>query len=153
MSRFFDLGIASQVTRGQRSLVREQTFEVAFVHHAAAELARGGTDVEDVIRGSHHFRVVFDDEHCVADVAQVFEQANEAIVVARVQTDRRFVEHVERADERRAEIGCELDALSFAAGERRSETIQRQIIESDFNQKRSRRRTSKSILSAIAVCW
>jgi hypothetical protein len=47
---------------------------------------------------------VFDDEHRVADVAQVLEQADETIVVARVQTDRRLVEHVKRADERRAEI-------------------------------------------------
>jgi len=115
LARLLDLRVATQVARGEGSFVCKQTFEVAFIHHATAELASRGADVENVIGRPHHLGVVFDDENSVADIAEIFEQANESIVVARVQTDRWFVEHVERADKRRAKIGCKLDPLRFPA--------------------------------------
>ena len=52
-----------------------KSLEVAFVDDLAAELARRRADVQDVIGGAHHLRVVLDDEHCVADVAQVVQAA------------------------------------------------------------------------------
>ena len=48
----------------------------------------------------HHLGFVLDDQHRVADVAQVLENRESAIVVARMQTDRRLIENVQRADER-----------------------------------------------------
>src|SRR5262249_16808125 len=119
----------------QRTFVFEQALEVAFVHHAATEFASRRTDVENVVCGAHHLRVVFDDEHRVTDVAKVLEQTNQPLVVARVQSDRWFVEHVKRADQGGAEVGGELDALRFSAGQRRREPIECQVVESDFNQK------------------
>src|SRR5687767_1055042 len=94
----FDFRIAAQVTRRQRSLIIQQSGVVAFVDHSSTQLTRRGTDVENVIRGTHHLSVVLDDEHSVADVAQVFEQTNQTVVVAWVQADRGLVEHVKRAD-------------------------------------------------------
>ena len=88
-----------------------------------------------MIGGAHHLCIVFDYQHRVADVAQIFEQTNQPIVVARMQTDRWLVEHVKRADQRRAEIGRELNSLRFAAGECRCESIESQVVEPDFNQK------------------
>ena len=46
------------------------------------------------------------------------EQAKQPVHVARVQPDRRLVEHVQRVDELRAERVGEPDALRFAAGQR-----------------------------------
>jgi hypothetical protein len=40
-----------------------------------------------VIGGAHHVRVVFDNEHRVAYVAQIVKQAHESRTVARMQTD------------------------------------------------------------------
>jgi hypothetical protein len=53
-----------------------------------------------------------------------------------VQSDRRLVEHVQRADERRAERRREIDALRFAAGQRRRQPIERQVVEADIAQER-----------------
>jgi hypothetical protein len=58
-----------------------------------------GPDVDDVVGRPDHVLVVLDDEHGVADVGQVAERADEPVVVALVQADRRLVEHVARADE------------------------------------------------------
>jgi hypothetical protein len=44
-----------------------------------------------VVGGAHHLFVVLDDEDCVADVAQVVEELDEALAVARVQADGRLV--------------------------------------------------------------
>ena len=83
---------------------------------------------------THRVFVVLDDEKRVADVAQVFEDLDQPRVVARMKADARFVENVERADEQRAEIRRELDALRFAARKRRGEAAERQIIETDIDQ-------------------
>ncbi len=116
-------------------VVIQQTGKVAFVDDASAQFAGGWSNVQNVIGRAHHLGVVFDDEHGVADVAQVLQQTNQTIVVSRMQTDRRFVEHVERAHEGRAEIGCELNTLRFAARKRRSKPIERQVVETDFHEK------------------
>ena len=79
---------------------------------------------------------MLDDEHGVALIAQLPEDRNEPQVVARVQTDRRLVEHVERADERGAERGGEVNPLRLAARERRRQPIERQVIEADVAQER-----------------
>ena len=72
-----------------------------------------------------HVGVVFDDEHGVALIAELAKDVDQPLVVARVQADRRLVEHVERADQRRAERRREVDALRFAARQRRRQAIER----------------------------
>ena len=91
---------------------------VAGVDDAAALLARAEADVHDVIGDPDHVFVVLDDEDRVSLVAQLPEDVEQPLVVARVQADRRLVQHVERADQRRAERGREVDALRLAARER-----------------------------------
>ena len=59
--------------------------------------------------------VVLDDEHGVAEVAQAVQRLDEAVVVALVQADGRLVEHVEHADEARADLRGQADALRLAA--------------------------------------
>ena len=51
-----------------------------------------------------------------------------------MKADARFVENVERADKQRAEIRRELNSLGLAAGKRRREAAQRQIIETDIDE-------------------
>ena len=43
--------------------------------------------------------VVLDDDHRVADVAQVDQRLQQALVVALVQADARLIEHIEHADQ------------------------------------------------------
>ena len=74
--------------------------------------------------------------HRVALIAQLPEDGDQPQVVARVQADRRLVEDVERADERRAERGRQADALRLAARQRRREPIERQVVETDVVEER-----------------
>ena len=83
-----------------------------------------GTDVEHIIGGSDHALVVFDHQHGVADVGQVPEGSDEAVVVTLVQADRRFIEHVADADEAGADLGGQSDALRFSARERVRSPVQ-----------------------------
>ena len=95
----------------------------------AAELAGAGAEVEQMVGGAEDVGVVLDDEDGVAEVAQVFEDADEAGGVAGVQADGGLVEDVERADQPRAERGGELNALRFAAGERGGEAVEGEVFE------------------------
>src|SRR5262249_17506644 len=58
----------------------------------------------------------------------------EPIVVARMEADARFVEDVENADETRADLAGETDALGLAAGESRGGAIEREIVEPDVEE-------------------
>ena len=97
----------------------------------AAELARAGAEVEQIISGADDVGVVLDDENRIAEVAQLFEDANQLGGVAGMEADGWLVENIERADEARAERGCELNALRFAAGERGGEAVEGEVVEAD----------------------
>ena len=60
--------------------------------------------------------------------------ADEAVDVAGVEADGWLVEHEERAGERGAEAGREVDAFNFAAGKRARLAIEGEVTESDFDQ-------------------
>ena len=111
-----NLARAGEVRAGERTLgdARDRPVE----HEVAALLAAPGPELDHVVGGANRFGIVLDDEHGVAAVAQAVQQAEQAVHVARMQPDRRLVEHVERVDELRAERVGEPDALRLAAGER-----------------------------------
>ena len=104
------------------------------VDDLAAVLAGARADVDDPVGLADGVLVVLDDEHRVAEVAQADERVDEAVVVALVQPDRRLVEHVQHADEARADLGGQPDALRLAAGERAGRARQRQVVEADVEQ-------------------
>ena len=104
----------------------------ALEDHFAAGRAVAGADVHDLIGRAHDAGFVLDDDDGVAGVAEFFEDAHEAVGVARMQADAGFVEDEERVDQPRAEAGGEIDALGFAAGKRARGAIQREIAEADF---------------------
>ena len=118
----------------------------------AAELAGAGAEVEQVVGGADDVGVVLDDEDGVAEVAEVFHDADELGGIAGVEADGGLVEDVERADEAGAE-GCgELDALRFAAGEGGGEAVEGEVVEADLVEEVVRWRTSSRILPAISTC-
>ena len=57
-------------------------------------------------------------------------------VVARVEADRRLVEHVQHAAQAAADLAGQANALRFAAGERRRGAAEREVIEADVDQER-----------------
>ncbi len=99
-----------------------------------AVLARAGPEVEQVVGRAHRLLVVLDDDHRVAEIAQALERRDQLRVVALVQADRRLVEDVEHADQRRADLRRQADALRLAAGQRRGGAIHRQVSDADVLQ-------------------
>ena len=55
--------------------------------------------------------------------------SEQAVVVARMQADRRLVEDVEHADQPAADLPGQPDPLHFAAGKRRRGAVEREILE------------------------
>ena len=100
----------------------------------AAVLARAGTEIDQIVGRANRLLVVLDDEHGVAEVAQLAERREQPAVVALVQADRRLVEHVQHAGQLRSDLRREPDALAFAARERRGAAAERQIADADVDE-------------------
>ena len=102
--------------------------------HFAAVFARARTEVDHVVGGAHRLFVVLDDDHRVAEVAQLLERREQPRVVALVQADRRLVEDVEHADEPRSDLRRQPNALRLAARERLGGAAEREIVEPDVDE-------------------
>jgi hypothetical protein len=100
-------------------------------HHPAAVDAGARAHVDDVVGGADRLLVVLDDDDAVADVAQVKERADQALVVALVQADRRLVEDVHHPGQARADLRREPDPLRLAARERLGAAVEAQVVEAD----------------------
>src|SRR3982750_3163991 len=71
--------------------------------------AGAGPHVDHVVSRADRFLVVLHHDHRVAQIAQVLEGRDEALVVALVQPDGRLVEHVHDPGEARADVAGEAD--------------------------------------------
>ena len=129
-----DLGPPGQVCPGQRCGVVQDVLDGTFSNHLAAVFTRARSQVQDPVGGADGFVVMFDHQHGIAQVAQALERAQQAVVVAWVQPDRRLIQHVQHAHQARADLGCQADALRFAAGKRACGALQGQVIQPDIDQ-------------------
>ncbi len=75
------------------------------------------------------------DEDAVARIPQPLQQLEQPVHVARVQTDGRLVENVQRVDELRAQRIGETDTLRLSARQSARSAIHREVRESDVVQK------------------
>ncbi|MBV6422853.1 MAG: hypothetical protein NAOJABEB_00639 [Steroidobacteraceae bacterium] len=92
-------------------------------------LAGARAEVEQAVGLEHDLRIVLDDHERVAGIPQPVHHLDHAPHVARVQPDRRLVEHEQRVDERGAERGGQIDALDLAARERARLAVEREVAE------------------------
>ena len=112
-----DCVLAGEVAAGDGAGAALDLARRAADHQFAAALAGARAEIDDEVGRTHRFLIVLDDDDGVADIAQALEGGQQALVVAVVQADRGFVEDVEHADQSRADLRGEADALRFAAGE------------------------------------
>ena len=77
--------------------------------------ASGWTEIDDPISFADGFIIMFDDQNCVAQVAQTFERFQQSCVVTWMQTNRRFIQHIQHANQTRADLSCQTNALRFSA--------------------------------------
>ena len=132
--RNLDLLPAREETSGDARVVVDDRVHRAAGHHLAAAHSGAGTEVDDVVGGTDGLFVMFHDHDGVTHVAQAAERVEQALVVARMQADRRLVENVQHADQAGADLPSQPDALRFAARQRGSGTVQRQVIQPDVHQ-------------------
>ena len=88
-------------------------------------------EIDDVIGAPHRFLIVLDDDERVSLLPQRGQRFEQAQVIARMQADGRFVQHVKHAAQIRAELRRQADALRFAAAQRLRRTPEREITEPD----------------------
>jgi len=93
----------------------------------SAMCARARADVDQIIGGANAVFIMLDHQHGVADRLQSFERANEPRVIALMEADSRLIEHVADADESRADLRRQADALRFSAGKRRGFAVEREV--------------------------
>src|SRR5262249_37483347 len=102
----------------------------------AAPLAGPGTELDDVIGGLDESTIVLDDHHGVPGLGELGQEAGETRRIAGAQADRGLVEDVECADELRAELVGQVDALGLATRQRPRLATERQITEADAEEER-----------------
>ena len=134
LSGHLDALAAGEVLAGQRRRARLDLRGRALRDDLAAVHAGAGPEVDDVVGLADRLLVVLDDDHRVAEVAQAMQRVEQALVVALVQADRGLVEDVHDADQARADLAREPDALGFAAGQRFGAAVERQVVEADVHQ-------------------
>ena len=129
-----DFPRAGEELPGQGVRVAHDLLGRAAGHDLAAVHARARADVHDVVRLAHGVLIVLDDDDGVADVAQVLEGPQQAVVVALVQADGGLVQDVEHAHERGADLRGQADALGLAAGERARRARKGQVFQAHVAQ-------------------
>ena len=88
-----------------------------------------------MIGRAHHHGVVLDDDDRIAMVCQVAKDAGEGGRVAGMESNGRFIQHVQGADQTRAQLIGEGDPLRFPSGEGFGLARERQIAQPDAEQK------------------
>ena len=90
--------------------------------------------IHHVIGGAQQIEIVFDDEHGVAQIAQLAQHVDQPGGVARMQADRRFVEHVQHAGQGRAQQRSESQPMRFTGRKGGRRAIECQITDADVDQ-------------------
>src|SRR5208282_4712241 len=70
---------------------------LAFGDQVPAGVSRAGTEIDDKIGAADGVLVVFDHKNGIAEIAELLERMQQAIVIARVEADGRLVQNVEDA--------------------------------------------------------
>ncbi|KAF1065940.1 MAG: hypothetical protein GAK45_02062 [Pseudomonas citronellolis] len=129
-----DLGATGQVCAGNRVRVIHHLLWRAFGDDLPAMYAGTRADIHHIVGETDRVLVVLDHDHRIAEVAQMGEGAQQALVVALVQADRWLVEDVHHPDQAGADLAGQADTLRLATGEGIGAAIQGQIVQADVDQ-------------------
>ena len=83
-----------------------------------------GTQIDHVVGLADGVLVVLDHDDGVAEIAQIDQRVEQALVVALMQANRGLVENVHDADQAGADLAGETDALRLAARQRVGAAVQ-----------------------------
>ncbi len=97
--RHRDLPVSGEILAGERMRGAADFLGRALRDDLPAVLPGSGAHVDHVICRQNGIGIVLDDDHAVAEVAQMLERLQQPVVVALVESDRRLVEHIHHAGE------------------------------------------------------
>jgi len=97
--------------------------------------ACAGANIDHKIGSTNRVFIMLDHDDRIAQLAQAGERAEQAVVVALVQTDGRLVQNIGHADQTGTDLAGQADTLRLAAGQCVGIAIQGQIIQADIDQK------------------
>src|ERR1700678_1455563 len=115
LRRNLDVQFIGEITARERVRHLNNLVVGAGAYDVSAIFSRARAKIENTISGAHDVGIVLDDENSISQVAQVMKNLDKPARVATMQSDRRFVEHIQCADQTRAKGSGELNALCFAA--------------------------------------
>src|SRR6202007_3398645 len=101
-------------------------------HDEPAVYARARSEVDHVVGLENGLLVMLDHYDRVADAAELFESAQQPLVVTMARADRRLIQDVPHPGEAGAHLAGEADPLRLAAGQGLGAPVERQIVESNI---------------------
>lgn len=128
------LGAPEQVPARGRLPDPLKTGDRAAVQHASAALARTGADVDDPVRPPYDVHVVLHDEQRVARRLEAVQHVQQRFRVSRVQARGGFVEDVDDAEQPRAQLGGDPQALRLAGRQGRRAAPEAEVSEAQVEQ-------------------
>ena len=132
--RHLDHLVAGQVLAGQALLGLEEALDRTGVDHFAAVFPSARAHIDHVVGRADRVLVVLDHDHRVAQAPKPFQRLDQPMVVALMQADRRFVQHVQHTDQAGTDLAGEADALGLAPGQRGRPPVQVEVVEADVHQ-------------------
>src|SRR5262245_36544405 len=102
-----------------------QIVDAALTYQAAATGPRAGAEIDQMICAADRVLVVLHDHQRVALLLETCKRIEQYPVIARMQADRRLVEHVADAAQIGAQLCREPNSLRLAAGKRRRRPVER----------------------------
>ena len=104
-----EVGPCEGLLRIEQILQRSLSHDVAAVHTGTR------TDVHHMISSTNRVFIVFHHHEGVTQITQPLEGGQQAVVIALMQADARFIEHVEHPGQTGADLRGQTNALRFAA--------------------------------------
>ena len=129
--RQVDAAGARQVAAGHGSARRHHLLQRAGGGDVAAVDPGARSQVDDVVGAAQGLLVVLHHDQGVAQVPEVEQGLQQALVVTLVQPDGRLVEDVEHSHQGGTDLGGQPDALRFAAGEGGGAPVQGEVLQPD----------------------
>jgi len=130
--RDFDLGSAAQVLTGERMPRSHQRAVASLEDDFSSARTVARAEIDEPIASSHNARFVFDNHDGVAGISQLLENANQAIRIARMQPNARFIQDEQGIHQASAQARCEAHAFGFTARKRPRGPIQGKITKPNF---------------------
>ena len=125
----------SEEVPGVRAAVLADSLRCPGGDDFAATIATFRPDINGPVCRFYDIQVMFDDDNCIAVIAQTVQYAQQLFNIVEVQTGGRFIENVQGvAGVAFGELPGQFDALCFAAGECGGVLAQVDIGESDIQQ-------------------